>query len=114
MNTLFLTLCFYEYPAAKVHLDFWEKAMGDRILSKTKDFYVVKRSDDLELICCFKTNELPSSDMIIFVILKEILDIPKKYLHEIQYLKSLIFGKIIEEVLSAIIQLIKAVKLVLS
>jgi hypothetical protein len=102
MNTTFLTLCFYEHPAAKAHLDFWEKAMGDRILSKTEDFYVVKRSDDLELICCIKLNDLP----VTYNSIKKTLSI----FQQIAYFKTLIFGKVIENDLIEIIRFVSDIK----
>lgn len=97
MYKIFLTLCYYEYPSAKAHLDFWELAMKDRIKTKIEKeeilIYVVKRQDeDLEIIYCIRLSSIPSK---INNLVKDITcfeQLEQKY--RIEYLKTLIFGKV--------------------
>jgi excinuclease UvrABC nuclease subunit len=91
---MYLTLCFYEFPAAKAHLDFWEEAMKSRIIEKLSYNvneklcieYYVKRDDTQELVFCIPM-EL-SSDV------SEFKHIVKNSEIEFIYLKTLVFGKV--------------------
>jgi hypothetical protein len=56
-----LTTCFYENPAAKAEIKFWETQVEDRIESKMyiDDYwsYILKRNDgSKEFMFCFPTN----------------------------------------------------------
>ncbi|MDD5649386.1 MAG: hypothetical protein PHF86_03065 [Candidatus Nanoarchaeia archaeon] len=87
---MFLTLCFYEFPAAKAHIDFWEKSMGDRIIEKQefdsmcKAFYI-KKGNQLELVYCVPLHRLIIKDFE-----KDLEEIPISTI----FLKTLVFGKI--------------------
>jgi len=98
----YLTLCFFEDPAARVHLNIWEGMMKDRIISKTKHMfceqYDVKRDNDLETIFCIPIDEL----QYFKVFVKELEANVKK---EASYLKTLIFGKVTHKNLELITSL---------
>lgn len=97
-----LTLCFFEHPAARVHLKIWEKMMKKRIINKFElkfcEGYIVKRSDEKEIIFC-----VPIELVKDFGAFQEDL----KNVKDSQYLKSLIFGKITQDDLSLISSCIK-------
>ena len=97
---MYLTICYYESPAAKPHLAFWETVLKDRIVSKQDLFgdcvlYFVKRDDKIELVICGP------------------IAVPQKIKHILQdmnegfvYLKSLIFGKVDKDDLEKINEMI--------
>jgi hypothetical protein len=103
-----LTLCFYEYPAAQAHLDFWEKAMGEKITAKHEFneslLYTVKKSEETsEIIYCIRLtgNQGDISLSDIPYIFEDILTITHEPKHDvfdfgaiIKYLKTLVFGKV--------------------
>lgn len=108
--TVYLTLCFYEYPAAKVHIDFWEKAMGDRIINKQvlekgihskaqgEMTFLVKRGDDFEILRCVPLShalEIATGSLLEIQYLYPFLDDSSiNTTEKIKYLKTLIFGKV--------------------
>jgi hypothetical protein len=100
-NHILLTLCFYEYPAAQAHLDFWEKAMGDKISAKNEFneslLYTVKKSEETsEIIYCIRLtgNQGDIELTAIPYIFEDLLTIGVKTKATIKYLKTLVFGKV--------------------
>jgi len=106
----YLTLCFFEHPAARVHINIWEKLMKDRIINKFElkfyEGYNVKRDNVKEVILCIPIGLIKSFDVF-----QENL----RCIKEVQYLKSLIFGKITQEdlvLISSIIDYVSKSKVV--
>jgi len=95
----YLTLCFFEHPAARIHLNIWEELMNkqNRIINKFKykhcEGYIVKRDNDQEIIFCAPIG-LDDPD---FKIKKDLQNIK-----EATYLKTLIFGKVTNKDLTII------------
>jgi hypothetical protein len=93
---IFLTLCFYEHPAARVHIDFWEKLMrelSDRTLEKVETnslYYVLKKRNYQEILYCIQLNNIPEFSSLVddIVFFEEHA--------KIVYNKTLVFGKITE------------------
>ena len=93
---MFLTVCFYEYPAAKAHLDYWEKAMVSRILEKIEFVdhsisYFVSRDKVGELVYCTPIQNMNQESFRL-----SFQTNTQSQFHSYQYLKTLIFGKINE------------------
>ena len=98
----YLTLCFFEHPSARVHLNIWEEMMKKRIINKFElkfcEGYYVKRDDVREVILCVQIGLV--KDFSAFQ--EDLMNIK-----DVQYLKSLIFGKITQEDLANISTCIK-------
>jgi hypothetical protein len=87
---MLLTICFYEHPAAKAHLDFWEKAMGSRIISKVEYLssclgYFIKKDQETELVYCIPLQIAKTLEFE-----KDLENIKEP----IKYFKTLVFGKV--------------------
>ena len=101
-----VTTCFYENPAAKAEIKFWETQMEDKIESRmyTNDFwsYILKRDDDAkEFMFCFPTSLI---DAHTIRSLQNLIDnylslhIPKDKYEFVHY-KTLTFGRLEEHYL---------------
>lgn len=106
MNS-FLTICFYENPAAMVHINLWENIMKDRILKKTIDkdniIFLVKRNDDIECLICTPTTT-KSFEFFKTTILS-VKEYSKSVPETFKYLKTLVFGKATSEQLQSILKI---------
>lgn len=105
----FLTICFYEHPAALLHIDMWEKLMlsQKRIIYKISDTnghinFLIKRGDDFEHLICSPTTDCLFFKNQTFTI----NDICVSRLR-VTYLKALIFGKTSYEDLRNILKIVK-------
>jgi len=84
-----VTVCYFEDPAAKTHIEFWERCMGKRIVQKTiyknscLDFIVKRNDGKEEYIFCVPINLLDLIDVDVLI---------KKHYKNYEYLKVLIFG----------------------
>ena len=97
-----LTICFYENPAAKQEIKFWEGLVEDKISSKSfvddRWSYHLKDENEDELVVC-----VPLEDIKEFRGIHNISSIAndKFDLHNIpgklKYYKTLIFGKVESE-----------------
>ena len=96
-----LTICFYENPAAKAEIKFWESQMEDKIDSRMyiEDFwsYIIKRDDgSKEFMFCFPTN------LIEYHNIKSLQNLINNYFlaHSLDkkcklfYYKTLMFGRL--------------------
>ena len=96
-----LTTCFYENPAAKAEIKFWETQVEDRIESRLyiDDYwsYILKRDDgSKEFMFCFPTNLIEYHNI---TSLQNLID---NYLsthltdksYEAVHFKTLTFGKL--------------------
>jgi hypothetical protein len=98
---MLLTLAFFENPAAKAHIKFWEDSLQHRIQSRI-DYpsgsvgYYVRKDSDFEIVYCVPIN----SD------LTTILEDLKTCLGQIKYYKTLIFGRVEIEDLNRIKEII--------
>ena len=93
-----LTYCFYENPAAKQEIKFWESLVEDKI--KTKTFtgdhwgYLLEKDFEYEFVCCIPLQDIkrgfePSE------VVENIFKLHRKNEFEILvYNKTLIFGKV--------------------
>lgn len=100
VHHVLLTLCFYEHPAAKAHLDFWEKAMGNKITEKIEFdenlFYEVKKEKNKsELIYCIRLGSVPYFKYlnVEYLNVESVLTARNKTF-KVKYFKTLIFGKV--------------------
>ena len=115
----FLTLCFYEYPAAIPHLKMWENLMmsQQRLIYKNTFFsaennldekgilYLVKTNDYVEALKCVPTGTPIPFDYI------EIEKIISKEVNEpvtLTYLKTLVFGKTTSNDLNLILKVMNS------
>lgn len=94
-----LTICFYENPAAKQEIKFWEGLVEDRIKSKSyiNDIWSYHLEDlgEHELVVCIpieKTSDFRDISKVSSIADKEFVlhQIPGK----LRYHKTLIFGKV--------------------
>ena len=93
-----LTYCFYENPAAKQEIKFWESLVEDKI--KTKTFtgdhwgYLLEKDFEYEFVCCIHLQDIkrgfePSE------VVENIFKLHRKNEFEmLVYNKTLIFGKV--------------------
>ena len=93
-----LTYCFYENPAAKQEIKFWESLVEDKI--KTKTFtgdhcgYLLEKDFEYEFVCCIPLQDIkrgfePSE------VVENIFKLHRKNEFEmLVYNKTLIFGKV--------------------
>ena len=99
-----ITTCFYENPAAKAEIKFWETQTEDKIESRMyiEDFwsYILKRDDDSkEFMFCFPTdlikyhNEKSLQNLIDNYLLSHL---PEKKYESVHY-KTLTFGRLEKE-----------------
>jgi hypothetical protein len=87
-----LTICFYEYPAAKPHIQMWENLMlqQGRII-KTENYeesvkaYYIRTNKEVELLITFGTFMLSDYDIYKYISYKFDYD---------SFLKILMFGKL--------------------
>jgi hypothetical protein len=93
-----LTLCFYENPAAKQEIKFWESLVEDTI--KTKSFigdnwgYSLEKELEREFVCCIPLQDL-SRGYDIMSTAEDVFDLHRKNEFDILlYNKVLIFGKV--------------------
>ena len=93
-----LTLCFYENPAAKQEIKFWESLVEDTI--KTKSFignnwgYSLEKEFERELVCCIPLQDL-SKEYDAMSTTEDVFDLHRKSEFDILiYNKTLIFGKV--------------------
>lgn len=98
----YLTLCFYECPAALPHINMWENLMNSqkRIIKKETDnnnhiIYQVKRDNDIEYLVCSPTTD------------RQYFYDTFNSNHDIKYLKTLVFGKVEKEQLSSVLETIE-------
>jgi hypothetical protein len=101
-----LTYCFYENPAAKQEIKFWESLVEDRI--KTKSFigdnwgYSLEKDDEREFVCCIPLQDL-DRNLEPIKVADDVFDLHRKSEFDILvYNKVLIFGKVELEQLSYI------------
>jgi len=93
-----LTFCFYENPAAKQEIKFWESNVEDKI--QTKSFigdnwgYSLVKESGNEFVCCIPLQDLCSS----FDVMERVEDVfglhRKNEFDILTYNKVLIFGKV--------------------
>lgn len=99
-----LTICFYENPAAKQEIKFWEGLVEDKIKSKSyiNDIwsYHLEDLDEHELVVCIPIDKVKHTQQISEIVNKEFS------LHAITgslyYYKTLIFGKVISKQLETV------------
>ena len=94
-----LTICFYENPAAKQEIKFWESLVEDKISSKSfvddRWSYHLEENNEHELVVCIPLKDVENFRGIynISTIANDKFDlhrIPGK----LRYHKTLIFGKV--------------------
>jgi hypothetical protein len=102
-----LTICFYENPAAKQELVFWEGLVKDKIQSKSyiNDIwsYHLKDDEENELVVCIpidRTKEFRGISEVSKIADNE-FDLHKAA-GKLKYYKTLIFGKVEEDQLKFI------------
>jgi len=93
-----LTYCFYENPAAKQEIKFWESLVKDRI--QTKSFigdvwaYSLVKDYEREFVCCIPMEDSTGYGSLDIVV-EDAFDLHRKSENEILvYNKTLIFGKV--------------------
>jgi len=93
-----LTYCFYENPAAKQEIKFWESLVEDTI--QTKSFigdnwgYSLVKESGNEFVCCIPLQDLNRSFNITARV-EYVFDLHRKNEFDILlYNKTLIFGKV--------------------
>jgi hypothetical protein len=101
-----LTYCFYENPAAKQEIKFWESLVEDRI--KTKSFigdnwgYSLEKDDEREFLCCIPLQDL-NRDFEPTKVADDVFGLHRENEFDILvYNKVLIFGKVETEQLTYI------------
>ena len=92
-----LTYCFYENPAAKQEIKFWESLVEKHIVSKSfiGDHwgYRLEKEDGVEFVCCIPLQELKRHKNI-ERIADDVFMLHKKENEMLAYYKTLIFGKV--------------------
>ena len=107
-NMVKLTLCFYENPAAKQELVFWEGLVKDKIQSKSyiNDIwsYHLKDGNENELVVCIPIDLTESFRSIssVSTIADNEFDLHKLDSGKLKYHKTLVFGQVQEEQLKFI------------
>ena len=93
-----LTLCFYENPAAKQEIKFWESLVEDTI--QTKSFigdnwgYSLVKESGNEFVCCIPLQDLNRS-LDVMAVVEDVFDLHRKSEFDIlMYNKVLVFGKV--------------------
>ena len=93
-----LTLCFYENPAAKQEIKFWESLVEDTIT--TKSFigdnwgYSLEKEMKQEFVCCIPLQDL-TRNFDVMAVVENVFDLHRKNEFDILvYNKVLIFGKV--------------------
>ena len=93
-----LTYCFYENPAAKQEIKFWESLVEDKI--QTKSFigdvwaYSLVKDYEKEFVCCIPMEDNTCYESLDIVV-EDAFDLHRKSDNEIlTYNKTLIFGKV--------------------
>ena len=93
-----LTLCFYENPAAKQEIKFWESLVEDTI--QTKSFigdnwgYSLVKESGNEFVCCIPLQDLGRS-FDVMARVEDVFELHRKNEFDIlAYNKVLIFGKV--------------------
>ena len=93
-----LTLCFYENPAAKQEIKFWESLVEDTI--QTKSFigdnwgYSLVKESGNEFVCCILLQDLNRS-LDVMAVVEDVFDLHRKSEFDIlMYNKVLVFGKV--------------------
>ena len=106
-----LTLCFYENPAAKQEIKFWESLVDDII--KTKSFigdnwgYSLEKELEREFVCCIPMQDL-SRKYDVMKTVEDVFDLHRKNeLDVLIYNKVLVFGKVEIEQLKYILDKMK-------
>ena len=93
-----LTICFYENPAAKQEIKFWESLVDDTI--KTKSFigdnwgYSLEKDLEREFVCCIPMQDL-SRTYDTMKVVEGVFDLHRKSEFDVLiYNKVLVFGKV--------------------
>lgn len=93
-----LTICFYENPAAKQEIKFWESLVEDTI--QTKSFigdnwgYSLVKESGNEFVCCIPLQDLIKNFDVMLTV-EDVFNLHRKNEFDILvYNKVLIFGKV--------------------
>ena len=93
-----LTYCFYENPAAKQEIKFWESLVEKHIVSKSfigdNWGYRLEKEDGTEFVCCIPLQQLKRCFDLDRTV-KKVFELHKYSKSEmLKYNKVLIFGKV--------------------
>lgn len=101
-----LTYCFYENPAAKQEIKFWESLVKKHIVSKSfiGDHwgYRLEKEDGVEFVCCIPLDNLIGYEFKPSRAAVNVFDLHKNKNEGLRYHKTLIFGKVETEQLKII------------
>lgn len=92
-----LTYCFYENPAAKQEIKFWESLVEDSI--KSKSFigdnwgYRLEKDGEIEFVCCIPLQDL-HYNTVVEKISNDVFKLHQNENEILTYHKTLIFGKV--------------------
>ena len=92
-----LTYCFYENPAAKQEIKFWESLVADSI--KSKSFigdnwgYRLEKDGEVEFVCCIPLQDLNHNKDVEHVA-ENVFKLHQNENEILTYHKTLIFGKV--------------------